>query len=136
ADHGHRLGERVLPLQPGVPHSLAGLLEAMTGFKGFPPAAFRFLQDLARNNRKEWFEANRAVYEQELRGPMRHLVEALDARLVSIAPEIIGDAKRSMFRIHRDVRFSQDKSPYKTNAGAWLYHRDAGRKVGTEGEGG
>src|SRR5262249_29553602 len=102
----------------------------------FPPAAFRFLQDLARNNRKEWFEANRAVYEQELRGPMRHLVEALDARLVSIAPEIIGDAKRSMFRIHRDVRFSQDKSPYRTNAGAWLYHRDAGRKVGTEGEGG
>ncbi len=107
-----------------------------SGFRGFPPAAFHFLKDLARNNRKEWFEAHRSVYEQELRDPMRGLVEALDARLASIAPEIIGDPKRSMFRIHRDVRFSADKSPYKTNAGAWLYHRDAGRKVGTVGEGG
>jgi uncharacterized protein (TIGR02453 family) len=67
---------------------------------------------------------------------MRRLVETLDARLGSIAPEIVGDPKRSMFRIHRDVRFSRDKSPYKTNAGAWLYHRNAGRKVGTAGEGG
>src|SRR4029450_8698576 len=58
------------------------------------------------------------------------------ARLRAIAPEITGDPRRSMFRIHRDVRFSRDKSPYKTNAGAWLYHRDAGRKVGTTGEGG
>ena len=41
-----------------------------------------------------------------------------------------------MFRIHRDVHFSQNKAPYKTNAGTWLYHRDAGRKVGTMGEGG
>src|SRR5262249_10305958 len=63
-------------------------------------------------------------------------VEALDAGLGRIAPEIVGDPKRSMFRIHRDVRFSRNKSPYKTNAGAWLYHRDAGRKVGTAGEGG
>jgi len=108
----------------------------MIGFKGFPPGAFQFLRDLARNNRKEWFEAHRDAYEGELRDPMRRLVEALDARLASIAPEIIGDPKRSMFRIHRDVRFSPDKSPYKTNAGAWLYHGDAGRKVGTVGEGG
>jgi len=41
-----------------------------------------------------------------------------------------------MFRIYRDVRFSRDTSPFKTNAGAWFYHRDAGRKVGREGEGG
>ena len=108
----------------------------MPGFGGFRPAAFRFLQDLERNNEKSWFEANRAVYEREVREPMRQLVETLDARLGSIAPEIVGDPKRSMFRIHRDVRFSKNKSPYKTNAGAWLYHRDAGRKVGTVGEGG
>jgi uncharacterized protein (TIGR02453 family) len=108
----------------------------VTGFGGFRPAAFRFLRDLERNNEKAWFEANRGVYEREVREPMRRLVGALDARLGSIAPEIVGDSKRSMFRIHRDVRFSRDKSPYKTNAGAWLYHRDAGRKVGTAGEGG
>jgi len=106
------------------------------GFGGFRPAAFRFLRDLSKNNEKAWFEANRDVYERELRDPMRRLVETLDARLGSIAPEIIGDPKRSMFRIHRDIRFSRNKSPYKTNAGAWLYHRDAGRKVGTVGEGG
>jgi uncharacterized protein (TIGR02453 family) len=108
----------------------------MAGFEGFKPAAFRFLRDLERNNEKAWFEANREVYEREVREPMRRLVETLDARLGSIAPEIVGDPKRSMFRIHRDVRFSRNKSPYKTNAGAWLYHRDAGRKVGRDGEGG
>src|SRR5262245_30331655 len=108
----------------------------MAGFGGFRPAAFRFLRDLARNNEKPWFEANRDVYDREVRDPMRLLVGTLDARLGSIAPEIVGDAKRSMFRIHRDVRFSRNKSPYKTNAGAWFFHRDAGRKVGTVGEGG
>jgi uncharacterized protein (TIGR02453 family) len=108
----------------------------MAGFGGFRPAAFEFLRDLSRNNEKAWFEANRDVYERELREPMRELVETLDARLGSIAPEIVGDPRRSMFRIHRDVRFSPNKSPYKTNAGAWLYHHAAGRKVGTAGEGG
>lgn len=108
----------------------------MIRFEGFRPAAFTFLRDLSRNNKKEWFEANREVYEAEVREPMRGLVAALDERLTSIAPEIVGDPKRSLFRIHRDVRFSQNKAPYKTNSGAWLYHRDAGRKVGTMGEGG
>src|SRR5215510_6491638 len=108
----------------------------MPDFGGFRPAALRFLRDLTRNNEKVWFEANRDLYEREVREPMRQLVEALDTRLASIAPEIVGDPKRSMFRIHRDVRFSADKAPYKTNAGVWLYHRDAGRKVGTLGEGG
>ena len=108
----------------------------MAGFEGFRPAALRFLRDLERNNEKAWFEANRDVYEREVRDPMRRLVETLDAKLGSIAPEIVGDPRRSVFRIHRDVRFSRNKSPYKTNAGAWLYHRDAGRKVGREGEGG
>jgi len=105
-------------------------------FAGFRPAAFTFLRDLSRNNDKLWFEEHREVYEREVREPMRRLVAALDARLATIAPEIVGDPKRSMFRIYRDVRFSKNKAPFKTNAGAWLYHRDAGRKVGTMGEGG
>lgn len=108
----------------------------MTGFGGFRPAAFKFLRDLERNNEKAWFEANRDVYEREVRKPMRQLVEMLDAKLASIAPEIVGDPRRSMFRIHRDVRFSRNKAPFKTNAGVWLYHRDAGRKVGRDGESG
>lgn len=98
-------------------------------FPGFGPGAVTFLRALARNNRKEWFEANRTRYEQELRQPLLALIEEVDARLGTLAPEIVG-TRRSLFRIHRDVRFSADKRPYKTNAACWFYHRDAGRAVG------
>jgi len=101
-------------------------------FRGLRPAARTFLRGLRRNNNREWFLANRDRYEAEVRDPMKALVEELDVRLADIAPEIVGDPKRSMFRIHRDVRFSNDKSPYKTNAACWLYHMDAGRGVGGE----
>jgi uncharacterized protein (TIGR02453 family) len=100
-------------------------------FTGFPPGTRRFLRALARNNTREWFEAHREQYEQDLRTPMRAFISAIDDRLGTQAPEIIGDA-RSLFRIHRDVRFSPDKRPYKTNAACWFYHRDAGRAVGAE----
>lgn len=98
--------------------------------------SLRFLRQLARNNRKEWFEANRERYDRSLRAPMRALVEELDARLALVVPEIVGDPRRSLFRIYRDVRFSPDKRPYKTNAALWFFHRDAGRQVGTQGSGG
>jgi len=62
--------------------------------------------------------------------PMLELIEELDVRLARFAPEIVGDAKRSMFRIYRDIRFSPDKSPYKTHASCWLFHRDGSRAVG------
>ena len=61
---------------------------------------------------------------------MLELIEELDVRLARFAPEIVGDAKRSMFRIYRDIRFSPDKSPYKTHASCWLFHRDGSRAVG------
>jgi uncharacterized protein (TIGR02453 family) len=93
-------------------------------FSGFSPAATKFLTDLARNNNRGWFEAHRDVYERELRDQLRALVEEMDVRLATTAPELVGDPKRSPFRIHRDVRFSKDKSPYKTNVGFWLAHRD------------
>jgi uncharacterized protein (TIGR02453 family) len=98
-------------------------------FTGFRPAALTFLRGLARNNRKEWFEENRARYENDIKRPMVALIEEVDVRLATLAPEIVG-TKKSMFRIHRDVRFSKDKSPYKTHAALWFYHRDAGRAVG------
>ena len=100
-------------------------------FRGFRPAALTFLRSLERNNTREWFQANRDDYEAHVRTPMAALVEELDVRFAELAPEIVGDPKRSLFRIHRDVRFSNDKSPYKTNAAAWFYHGDAGRGVGT-----
>ncbi len=105
-------------------------------FTGFPPALMGFFRQLARHNEKPWFEANRPRYETEVRTPLRALVEEMDVRFARIAPEIVGDPRRSVFRIHRDVRFSRDKSPYKTHASCWFFHRDAGRQVGQEADAG
>jgi uncharacterized protein (TIGR02453 family) len=96
-------------------------------FRGFRPAALRFLRELARNNRKEWFEAHRETYEVEVRGPMLALLDSFDVRLGELAPELAADPKRSVFRIYRDVRFSKDKSPYKTHVAFWVSHRALGR---------
>ena len=87
-------------------------------FTGFKPAGQRFLGALQRNNDREWFARNKETYETELRAPLAALVEEMDVRLAAFSPEIVGDPKRSLFRIHRDVRFSNDKSPYKTNVAA------------------
>ncbi|MBA3346014.1 MAG: TIGR02453 family protein, partial [Gemmatimonadales bacterium] len=104
-------------------------------FTGFRPEAIGFLRRLARHNDREWFERHRAVYQLEVRDPMRALVEEMDVRLARIAPELVGDPRRSIFRIHRDTRFSADKSPYKTNAACQFYHQDAGRGAGQDAEG-
>jgi uncharacterized protein (TIGR02453 family) len=108
---------------------------AASRFAGFRPEALGFLRRLKRNNRKEWFERNRAVYETEIRDPMRALVEEMDVRLARLAPELTGDPRHSVFRIHRDIRFSADKSPYKTNAACQFYHHDAGRGAGQDAKG-
>jgi uncharacterized protein (TIGR02453 family) len=105
-------------------------------FRGYRPAAFTFLRALKRNNRREWFEANRETYVHELLEPTKLLIEDLDVRFADLAPEMVGDPKRSMFRIYRDVRFSKDKSPYKTHASLWIFHRAPGRGVGKEIDGG
>ena len=98
----------------------------------FTKRALTFFRNLKRNNNKPWFEAHREEYEGDVRGPMRQLVEEMDVRLARFAPELCGDPRRSMFRINRDIRFSKDKSPYKTNAGCWFYHRGSTGKVGGE----
>jgi uncharacterized protein (TIGR02453 family) len=108
----------------------------MTAFRGFRSEALTFLRGLKRNNRRDWFEARRDEYVRELLEPMKALVEELDVRFADLAPEFVGDPKRSMFRIYRDVRFSKDKSPYKTHAALWIYHRAPGRGVGKEIDGG
>jgi len=100
----------------------------------FSSASLTFLRGLRKNNNKTWFEAHRDDYESSVRSPMRALIEQLDVRLARFAPEIMGDPRRSMFRIHRDIRFSRDKAPYKTNAGCWFYHRDGSHSVGQESE--
>jgi len=104
-------------------------------FRGFSAGALTFLKRLKRNNRREWFLENRAAYDDDLIAPLRSLVEEMDVRFARFAPEIVGDPKRSVFRIYRDVRFSKDKSPYKTNAGLWFQHRNASHGVGSETHG-
>jgi len=102
----------------------------------FSTATLTYLRGLKRHNERPWFEAHRAEYEAVVKEPMRELIEEMDVRLARLAPEIIGDPKRSMFRIYRDIRFSKDKSPYKTHASCWFYHRDGSRAVGREAAGG
>ena len=87
-------------------------------FRGFGADALPFLKALAFHQTREWFEANKAVYEAALRGPMGDLVEDLAAAFAKAKIPLQGDRKSSLFRIHRDVRFSKAKDPYKTNVGA------------------
>ncbi len=108
----------------------------MSAFSRFTPGALTFLRGLKRHNERSWFEANRPTYEREVLGPLRLLSEELDVRFARLAPEFVSPPKRALFRIHRDVRFSKDKSPYKTHAALWVFHRDAGRGVGRDAHGG
>lgn len=111
-------------------------MTSLASFRGFRPAALTFFRGLTRNNDKAWFEAHRDAYETDVKQPLQLFVEEVDARLGTIAPEITGSSKRSIFRIHRDIRFSNDKSPYKTAAACWFYHRDVGHGVGQRTHGG
>ncbi len=89
-------------------------------FTGFGPGAIPFFAELDAHQTREWFEANRARYETEARGPMASLVVSLGFALAARDIPLTGDPKRSLFRIHRDVRFARDKRPYKTNVSAVL----------------
>ena len=89
-------------------------------FSGFSPAALKFLRDLAKNNDRAWFTPRKQFYETELLEPLQALVaDATDALRKAKIP-IAADPMRSTFRIYRDIRFSHDKRPYKTNLGAYL----------------
>lgn len=99
---------------------------ATAAFDGFTLGAFAFFEALTAEQNRDWFLANKETYEREVRRPLAALVEA-----VAFACEVrdlpfTGDAKRSLFRINRDIRFSNDKSPYKTNASA-IWSRDGGK---------
>ena len=86
-------------------------------FQGFPPTGIVFLNNLKNNNTKEWFETHRDEYEQTLRLPSKALIEEMAVLFDEHAMPFEATLKRSLFRINRDIRFSKDKSPYKTNIG-------------------
>jgi uncharacterized protein (TIGR02453 family) len=91
----------------------------------FTRASFRFQRELEAHNERPWFQDNKARYEAELRDPFLALIGALQKPLAAISPHYRADPRPSggsLFRIYRDARFSNDKRPYKTHAGARLMH--------------
>ena len=96
----------------------------------FTGKTLSFLRALKRNNDREWFKARKAEYETHVRGPMIALLARLAEDFRSFAPELACDPKVSLFRIYRDTRFSDDKTPLKTNAAAHFPDRRL-RKAGS-----
>lgn len=97
----------------------------------FTHETFAFLRDLARNNDRTWFAENRDRYEREVKGPALRFVTELAPELRKISSHFRADPRPvggSLFRIHRDIRFSRDKSPYKTHVGIRFPHT-AGKDV-------
>lgn len=95
----------------------------------FTPELFDFLRELRLNNDRDWFQRNKARYESTVRAPALRFVEAVGPRLATLSPHLVADPRPvggSMFRINRDIRFSSDKSPYKTAVGMSFGH-DMGR---------
>lgn len=94
-------------------------------FSGLPKDFFAFFKELAKNNERPWFEANKDRYKNSVVGPLQDLILAMQPRLAKISKHIVADPRPvggSLFRIYRDTRFSKDKSPYKTNAGVHFRH--------------
>lgn len=91
----------------------------------FSDASFKFLRGLARHNDKAWFTAHKHQYEEHVRQPFLRLLGDVQPDLANISEHFRSDPKTvggSLFRIYRDARFSNDKSPYKSWQGARLYH--------------
>jgi uncharacterized protein (TIGR02453 family) len=102
-------------------------------FEGFPREGIRFLERLKRNNNRPWFQKHKNEYEEHVRFPMKCLIASLAQRMADTAPEIDFNPKKSIFRIYRDVRFSKNKAPYKTNIAASFQLR--GQRAPTEAPG-
>jgi uncharacterized protein (TIGR02453 family) len=95
----------------------------LPAFENFPMKTVGFLKKLSKNNSKEWFEKHRDEYNSQFLEPAFQFVTEMGEKLSAIIPNIIAvpGIDKSVFRLHRDVRFSKDKSPYKTNLGIYLW---------------
>lgn len=96
-------------------------------FEGSLP---RFFRDLAKNNDREWFTANKERFETEVQTPLLDFVGAMQPRLMKVSKHMVADARKSggsLTRIYRDTRFSKDKSPYNTYMAMRFWH-DSGKK--------
>jgi uncharacterized protein (TIGR02453 family) len=94
-----------------------------TAFPGFPREAIGFFRGLARHNNREWFLPRKTTFEDKVKQPMRELVAGLNAAMMRFAPEYVTDPDKAIYRIYRDTRFSQDKTPYKDHIAASFHRR-------------
>jgi uncharacterized protein (TIGR02453 family) len=104
-------------------------------FPGFPEELVSFLSELSRHNNRTWFKANQERYEQNVREPALEFIAGMAEPLRKISPNFVAVPKKmggSLMRIHRDIRFSKDKKPYKTNLGIHFRHA-AGKDVHAPG---
>jgi uncharacterized protein (TIGR02453 family) len=97
----------------------------------FSRKTLAFLRALKRHNDREWFRLRKAEYEEHVRGPMIRLLERLAGDLRQFAPELISDPRVSLYRIYRDTRFSEDKTPLKTHVAAHFPARGFARGEGS-----
>lgn len=120
---------------PRDPMPSVALLKEIPDFAGFPPEGRRFLAGLALHNEKAWFDAHREAYEEHVLGPLRAFVMEAGARLRRKVPKVVADPRvgGSLFRMARDIRFSADKTPYKTWAAARLWDARGPGKETTAG---
>lgn len=95
--------------------------------RDFPKRTAAYLNKLSKNNNREWFEANRELFNSDFLEPAVQFVSEMGEKLLSLDPEIVAIPKtdKSIFRLHRDVRFSKNKAPYKTNAGLYFWNGKA-----------
>jgi len=95
-----------------------------SALKDFPKKTTAYLKKLSKNNNREWFEANRELYNSDFLEPCVQFIVEMGDKLLDLDPEIVAIPKidKSIFRLHRDVRFSKDKTPYKTNAGLYFWN--------------
>lgn len=100
----------------------------------FPQSTIKFLTALSKNNNKVWFEKNRVRYDLELLQPAIQFVIDLGEKLFQLSPNInaIPKIDKSIFRLYRDVRFSKNKSPFKTNLGLYFWE-GRGKKMECSG---
>ena len=98
----------------------------MTSFRGFSEETIQFLLELRANNNREWFTTNKNRYEEYVKEPSKQfsIVMADALSELSPQPDKTSQFQHSIFRIYRDIRFSKDKSPYKTNIGALFWKGD------------
>lgn len=96
----------------------------------FTPGALSFLRALKRNNDREWFKARKEQYDELLRAPMLAIIDQLAQDFRTFAPDIVASPKVSMYRIYRDTRFSEDKSPLKTHVAAMFPWRGLAKHEG------